>query len=287
MFKFTRSQAKMLSSEYPIGDPTDFGGTIKNDPVSAVSSAVSIASGISGMGDSADAGAAAGAMADPFGAYRGAYAEKLNELMAPDVSKDLKAWNKEQKDLIYQQYGAPLDAINQRINDEIEAWKLANPGASEQQLLQATKDINNTYKDDLKSADMDIRNIYKDQKQEGKAGTIARLQNEAVTSQVMNSPGYMAGLETGQAGLARTLAATGQTQSGAEQVAYSKYNQDYFSNAYNDLYSKYATLSGANQSPAAGAQVAQNATNAANTANQAGWGAIAQGVGTLAGMFGS
>ena len=116
-------------------------------------------------------------------------------------------------------------------------------------------------------------------------GMKAKLQNEAVTSTVMNTPGYMAGLDAGNAGLARNLAATGQTASGNEQVAFNKYNTDYFKTAFQDLYGKYSQLSGATQQPYAAAGALNQAAQMNTSATNSGWSAIQQGIAGLGNIY--
>jgi hypothetical protein len=101
--------------------------------------------------------------------------------------------------------------------------------------------------------------------------------NKGAINTVLNSPGYAGGLQQGERTLGRNLARTGQTESGAEKLAYSNLGQDYFTQQYQNLFNMYSGLSGATQAPLN--MASQNQLNASQ--NQAGWGAIAQGVGGL------
>jgi hypothetical protein len=94
---------------------------------------------------------------------------------------------------------------------------------------------------------------------------------------VLNAPGYVGGLQQGERTLGRNLAARGLTESGAENLAYKGYGQDYFNQQYQNLYNMFTGLSGATNAPLNMSNI--NALNASQ--NQAGWGAIAQGVGGL------
>ena len=107
-----------------------------------------------------------------------------------------------------------------------------------------------------------------------------------VNASVMNQPGYMGGLQAGQRGIAAGLARTGQTQSGAEQIAYGNENQSYFQQSYQDLYNKYFQLSGAGQSPASGANAGLNQQQFNAQQQQSNFSAIAQGAAGLSGLFG-
>jgi hypothetical protein len=104
-----------------------------------------------------------------------------------------------------------------------------------------------------------------------------------VSAMVMGSPGYMPGLLEGQRTLQAGLARTGQVESGAEKVALNNLGTDYFKKSYNDLYNQYTTLSGATQQPLS----MSSANQLQQQSNQAGWGAIAQGVGSLANIYNS
>jgi hypothetical protein len=84
---------------------------------------------------------------------------------------------------------------------------------------------------------------------------------------VTTLPGYQAQEAAGTNVLQRQLAATGQNQSGAEQVALSQYGQQFERQAFQDQYSRLSQLSGASTPPTqggmAGVQQAQsNQTNA-------------------------
>lgn len=102
-----------------------------------------------------------------------------------------------------------------------------------------------------------------------------------VLNTVYNSPLYAGGLAEGERSLGRGLAARGLTESGAENLAYKGYGQDYFTKQYQNLYNQYTGLSGATQQPLDMSNM--NSLNAQQ--NQAGWGAIAQGIGGLKTIF--
>ena len=107
--------------------------------------------------------------------------------------------------------------------------------------------------------------------------------NKGAINAVLNAPGYQGGLQQGERTLGRNLARTGQTESGAEKLAYGNLGQDYFTQQYQNLFNMYSGLSMATQAPLN--MASQNQLNASQ--NQAGWGAIAQGVGGLGNIFSS
>lgn len=107
--------------------------------------------------------------------------------------------------------------------------------------------------------------------------------NKGAINTVLNSPGYQGGLQQGERTLGRNLARTGQTESGAEKLAYSNLGQDYFTQQYQNLFNMYSGLSMATKDPLNMSNV--NQLNASQ--NQAGWGAVAQGIGGLGNIFSS
>jgi len=109
-------------------------------------------------------------------------------------------------------------------------------------------------------------------------GTEGVSGNQAAINMVMNSPGYMGGLEQGQRTLNAGLARTGQIGSGAERLALQNYGQDYFNQQYQNLYNQYTGLSMATASPLDMSR--QNAiNNAAIETNATNRGASAGGFG--------
>jgi hypothetical protein len=110
------------------------------------------------------------------------------------------------------------------------------------------------------------------------AGTEGVSGNQAAINMVMNSPGYMGGLQQGQRTLNAGLARTGQIGSGAERLALQNYGQDYFNQQYQNLYNQYTGLSMATASPLDMSR--QNAiNNAAIETNATNRGASAGGFG--------
>ena len=83
-------------------------------------------------------------------------------------------------------------------------------------------------------------------------------------SMVQSMPTFQAESQQGQTVLQRALASRGQTGSGAEQKALSDYGIAHQSKAFDDQYSRLLTLSGAGQSPVAGANAYTNANTIAN-----------------------
>ena len=98
---------------------------------------------------------------------------------------------------------------------------------------------------------------------------------------VKSSIPYTEGIASGQRTLAANLARTGQTQSGAEQIAYSNLGQDFFTKSYQDLYNQFSTLSGATQAPMSMASANQLGAQQ----NQLGWQSIAEAAGAASNLF--
>ena len=101
-------------------------------------------------------------------------------------------------------------------------------------------------------------------------------------SSVKNLPGYQFSYNQGLNSLQRGMAATGQVQSGAEQIALSQYGEQFANQYFTDQFNRLALLSGAQWQSGTGA--ASSALNAAaynqNTQNQ-GYSAIMQGLNGL------
>lgn len=100
----------------------------------------------------------------------------------------------------------------------------------------------------------------------------ARQLNQLINSpsSITNMPYYKEGMEQGMTALQRGLAATGQTQSGQEQIALQKFGLNYFQQMYQQMYSNLSNS--ATQNAVQGAAAYQNAADqqAANYANAAG-----------------
>lgn len=94
---------------------------------------------------------------------------------------------------------------------------------------------------------------------------------------VMDDPGFQAWNKLGEQGVQRGLAATGQTQSGAEQIALNDYNKASAMSFYDKSLSQLGNLSGVQF----GAQGA--GTNA--QFQQGGWQGIGQGIGGLSSIY--
>jgi hypothetical protein len=113
------------------------------------------------------------------------------------------------------------------------------------------------------------------------AGTPGISGYQAAVNEVMNTPGYMGGLRSGERSLAAGLARTGQVASGAEQIAYGNLGQDYFRKSYQDLFNQYGSLSGATQQPLNMASANELAANQNRLQDQA----TGQGIGALGDIF--
>lgn len=122
------------------------------------------------------------------------------------------------------------------------------------------------------------------------ASQLNQLMNNPATA--MSQPGYQQTLQQGTRAAQRGAAATGQLQSGAEQMALQDVGQQTFGAYYNQQLANLMQLSGASQSPASAGFAQQQAANAAQqrqfgAANQfaSGLGGIAQGASALGGYF--
>ena len=69
------------------------------------------------------------------------------------------------------------------------------------------------------------------------------------TDIIKGMPGYQFGMNAGADSLNRTMAATGQTQSGGQQVALSEFGQKYAGSYYDKMINNLMGMSGATQSP--------------------------------------
>jgi hypothetical protein len=117
------------------------------------------------------------------------------------------------------------------------------------------------------------------------AGQLRELMSDP--GKAFSQPGYQTQLQMGQESVNRGMAATGQLQSGAEQIALQNLGQNTFSSYYNNMLANLMQLSGASQSPAAAGK-AQTDANLANMAmKSAGFNNLNSAVGTLGGVYGS
>lgn len=122
------------------------------------------------------------------------------------------------------------------------------------------------------------------------ASQLNTLMNNPATA--MSQPGYQQTLQQGMRTAQRGAAATGQLQSGAEQMALQDVGQQTFGAYYNQQLANLMQLSGASQSPASAGFAQQQAANVAQqrqfgAMNQfsSGLGGIAQGASALGGYF--
>lgn len=104
-------------------------------------------------------------------------------------------------------------------------------------------------------------------------------------SMINNDPGFQAQQNAGMQATQRGLAATGQSQSGNEQVALNNYGQSSFSNYRQQMIDNLMKSSGAGYSPAGGVQATtqQNQLQAGQFNN--GTSAVASGLGGLKSLF--
>jgi hypothetical protein len=118
----------------------------------------------------------------------------------------------------------------------------------------------------------------------GDAAMLQKYYNDP--SMITQDPGYQAQLGAGQQAVERTMAASGQTQSGNEQTALNQFGQSSFNSYRQQMITNLMGSSGAVQNPAGGV----NATTGQNTlqnqqANQ-GLSGVASGLGGLKSLFG-
>jgi len=106
-------------------------------------------------------------------------------------------------------------------------------------------------------------------------------------SQAIGQPGYAQQLQAGMQQTNRGMAATGQSQSGAEQLALNSQGQNTFGSYYNSQVANLMQLSGASQSPAAAGQAQTQANLARSNIQTQGLSNMASGAGGLNAFFGS
>lgn len=90
-------------------------------------------------------------------------------------------------------------------------------------------------------------------------------------SQAIGQPGFAQQLQSGMQQTNRGMAATGQSQSGNEQLALNSQGQNTFASYYNSQVANLMQLSGASQNPAAASQAQTQANLANGRLNQQGF----------------
>jgi hypothetical protein len=117
----------------------------------------------------------------------------------------------------------------------------------------------------------------------------AKMAQQNPTDIIKQMPGYQFGMDQGRDQLNRTMAQTGQSQSGAQQVALSQYGEQYAGSYYDKMIAQLNGMAGVNQSMTdmTGANnAAQNQSNLRNsTLNQNAQGLIGAGVSGLQSIF--
>lgn len=108
------------------------------------------------------------------------------------------------------------------------------------------------------------------------AGQLGNLMNNP--SSITSTPGYQFLQQQGLEGVSRQMASRGYATSGNEMLALQQQGQGLANQQYQQQLGNLMTLSGASQSPASGVGAAAGALG---SVGQAGWGALAQGMGTL------
>jgi hypothetical protein len=81
------------------------------------------------------------------------------------------------------------------------------------------------------------------QQNPGSAGT----SGTSPTDMIKNMPGYQFGMNQGAETLNRTMAGTGQAQSGAQQIGLSEFGQQYAGSFYDKMVSQLSSMAGVGQ----------------------------------------
>jgi hypothetical protein len=118
----------------------------------------------------------------------------------------------------------------------------------------------------------------------GQAATqLNTLMNNPSTA--MSQPGYQQTLQQGTRAAQRGAAATGQLQSGAEQMALQDVGQSTFGSYYNQQLANLMQLSGASQSPAAAGFAQQQAATLAQNRGYQNLGQATSAIGAFGNLF--
>jgi hypothetical protein len=117
------------------------------------------------------------------------------------------------------------------------------------------------------------------------ASTLANVYNNP--SLALSDPGFTQSLQTGMQTTNRGMAATGQLQSGQEQVALSNLGMNTFSSYYNNKIANLMQMSGASQSPAAAGQAQSQAAMANAAMTNARTAQFSSGLGAISGLANS
>ena len=102
---------------------------------------------------------------------------------------------------------------------------------------------------------------------------------------IVDQPGYEWLRSQGEQGVSRVLAAQGRTQSGAEQIELSKFDQGFANTFYNDSLNRLIQLSGANQNPAAGQSAYQANSRTNYDRSNDSWDSVLKGLGGLSTIY--
>jgi hypothetical protein len=257
------SRRNMIKCEFPIGDPHDYGTTIKNDPISAVSGAVSIASGVNGLmgGDSSQQGVgnvAGGSIYDPYASYRGQAAQTLQALL----------------------YGGSIGGSSGFTPLSYDQWAQQQPSSG------YVTDPNWT----PSMADWTSHGrmpIHADTSQAAYQQYLATHPASSgsggmsPTDLIKTMPGYQFGMSSGIEALQRGFASQGQGLGGNAAIALSDFGNKYAGDYYNQMVDRLTNLSGATMNMQS--VVGQNQTNATNSNSN--WSAVQQGIGAVGSAF--
>lgn len=119
----------------------------------------------------------------------------------------------------------------------------------------------------------------------GDAALLQKYYNDP--SMINNDPGFQAQQNAGMQATQRGLAATGQTQSGNEQIALNNYGQSSFNSYRQQMINNLMGSSGANSNPAGGVTATNGQNQLQYNQSSNGLSNIASGVGGLKGLFGN
>lgn len=100
-------------------------------------------------------------------------------------------------------------------------------------------------------------------------------------STALGMPGFASQLQSGEQAVNAGMAATGQVNSGAQQVALQNLGMAKSGDYFQQMLSNLSQLSGASSSPLGGAQAAANAANQQQQNQYSGLGMITSGIGSL------
>jgi len=226
-FHTSRSQAKLFSTEYAIGDPFGYG---KKNDVGAVLGAVAgpIVSGLFGQESSNQQQQAAQQAANTSGAAT-AQALELQRQMYEQQRADQAPWRQqggESLNMLARYMGAP-SAI------DADAYLRANPD------LMAAFSTGKTPEEARQSALKHYQDIGRFEGRQGLGEGFGSLMKPFTMQDYQQDPGYNFRLSEGLKSIERGAAARGGLMSGATMKGLQRYGQDAASNEYQNAFNRY------------------------------------------------